>query len=287
MFIAHCSLLVELMILIRCAAIAIAFCGTVSPAVAFASPTTIVAQSTAEDFFRDGISKVEQRDYRGAIAAFSRAIEADPEFTIAYYNRANLYYAIEEYEAALEDYDRALELEPEYVSAYINRGNLRSLLGDIEGSIADYNEALRIANENDSIAVDPQVYYNRALSYADLRDWDSAIDDYTQTIALDDSFIPAYLNRSLAYLNRGLVLSQNDRRDSAENNYEAAIADATHVIEIVPEAAEAYGNRGLANAYLGNTEAAISDLEIAAELFESSGRLDAAREVIEWIDRLQ
>jgi len=49
---------------------------------------TILAYSqTAEDYFNSGIAKNQLQDYRGAIQDFTKAIELNPNFTVAYFSR--------------------------------------------------------------------------------------------------------------------------------------------------------------------------------------------------------
>lgn len=43
---------------------------------------------TAREFNERGVSKFYLRDYRGAIADYTKAIELDPKFSEAYNNRA-------------------------------------------------------------------------------------------------------------------------------------------------------------------------------------------------------
>lgn len=44
---------------------------------------------SVQDYFDRGNAKIEQQDYAGAIAYFSRAIEIEPENSMAYYHRGS------------------------------------------------------------------------------------------------------------------------------------------------------------------------------------------------------
>lgn len=46
----------------------------------------------------------------------------DPNYTAAYNNRGNSYYALNAYQQALQDFDQSLKLDPKYAKAYLNRG---------------------------------------------------------------------------------------------------------------------------------------------------------------------
>ena len=62
-------------------------------------------------------------------------------FVYGYYNRGNVSSALKDYRAALEDYDKALELDPEFAEAYFNRGLTHIFLGNNKQGIMDLSKA--------------------------------------------------------------------------------------------------------------------------------------------------
>ena len=69
----------------------------------------------------------------------------------------------------------------------------------------------------------------------------------------------------------------------AEELYAATVEDCTQAIELDPESAYAYGNRGVAKAAIGDAEGAIEDFDTAlrinpeyAEIYYDRGRAKAA-----------
>jgi Flp pilus assembly protein TadD len=62
--------------------------------------------------------------------------------------------------------------------AYMDRGIAHQNKGEHQGAIADFNRSLKL-NPND-----PAVYPSRGYSFAQTEEYDLAIDDYNQTIAL-------------------------------------------------------------------------------------------------------
>ena len=64
---------------------------------------------------------LEQMDQ--AIAAYSRAIELNPNNAAAYNNRGAAYWEKGELDRAFSDYNKAIELDPELANAYGSRGN--------------------------------------------------------------------------------------------------------------------------------------------------------------------
>lgn len=102
-------------------------------------------------------------------------------------------------------------------------------------------------------------YYSRAKAYIDLREYELAVADLTQSIGLQPQEIYYdYAARAFAYLR----LRQP----------EAAIADATEAIEREPFFAHAYNTRGMAACDLRRLSDGRSDLLIAIDLDRDLGR---------------
>ena len=50
----------------------------------------------------------------------------------------------ENYPEALKNFNKAIDLNPDYVSAYFNRGTVKIELGDFTGARADFNNAYKL-----------------------------------------------------------------------------------------------------------------------------------------------
>ncbi|MEZ2329747.1 tetratricopeptide repeat protein [Mesorhizobium sp. RCC_202] len=94
-----------------------------------------------------------------------------------------------------------------------------------------------------------KAYFSRALARDDKEDWDGAIADYGQGIALDPKRASAYFNRGTDWFNKG----EDDR----------AIADFTATIALEPSAGDAFAGRGSAFLRQGKIDAAIVDYQQA------------------------
>src|SRR5580698_7507985 len=58
-----------------------------------------------------------------ALADYTKAIQMDPNYALAYLNRGSLYVdQIHNYDLAIADFNRALELDPSNTDAVINKG---------------------------------------------------------------------------------------------------------------------------------------------------------------------
>ncbi|CCI01355.1 tetratricopeptide repeat protein [Microcystis aeruginosa] len=103
-----------------------------------------VVQITSDDYYKQGIEKLQSGDYQGAIEAFNQAILLNPNNIDAYISRGIAYAALTNYQKAISDYDEALKLDSSNADAYNNRGVCRQALGDFQGAIQDFYEVIRL-----------------------------------------------------------------------------------------------------------------------------------------------
>jgi tetratricopeptide (TPR) repeat protein len=113
-----------------------------------------------------------------AISDYDQVIAIDPNYAIAYYNRALAYRAKGDLERVISDCSLAIALYPKYRNAYFDRGYAYRTKGDFDRAIADYDQM---------IALDPkdrEAYSNRATAYLSKGDYRRAIADIDLTQAL-------------------------------------------------------------------------------------------------------
>ena len=107
---------------------------------ALLSTKAAYAQS-ASDLLNSGVDKAQSGNLRGAIADWTKAIEIDPRYALAYYNRGVSKYNLKDYRGAISDYTKAIEYNPNYAYAYANRGIVLEIVGDLTGACADWRKA--------------------------------------------------------------------------------------------------------------------------------------------------
>jgi len=91
----------------------------------------------AEEHFWQGIDFIREGKNDLAMDEFTRAIEIDPGYYYAYYNRARVYYESGELESSIAEYSKAIDLNPENVYWTIERGLIYLELGEREKAILD------------------------------------------------------------------------------------------------------------------------------------------------------
>ena len=56
---------------------------------------------------------MQLREYPRSLALFARALQLDPTYSFAYYNRSRVFHEIGQYESAVVDLERCLALQPD------------------------------------------------------------------------------------------------------------------------------------------------------------------------------
>jgi tetratricopeptide (TPR) repeat protein len=118
----------------------------------------------------------------------------------------------------------------------------------------------------DAHSKDAAFYFNRGNSSlfpffnGIPKDYDSAIQDYTEAIRLDPNYAPAFLNRADAW--------------RAKKEYDIAITDYTEAIRLNPKDAGAYHNRGASWFATKNYENATRDYDEAIRHYNEAIRLN-------------
>ena len=77
----------------------------------------------------------------------TRALQIDPEHTDAYFNRARVYFALQDIDAALGDLTSAVEIEDGSAQLYFLRGQVYLVAGETEKGLADIERTLELTDD--------------------------------------------------------------------------------------------------------------------------------------------
>lgn len=144
-------------------------------------------------YIKRGSGKYSKNDVEGAIADFSRAIEADPKSVYAYSGRAYVKRRNADPEGAISDSSRAIELDSAFASAYSIRGGAKADIEDFDGALVDLNRAIAL-NPKQSDA-----YVGRGYAKKAKGDFPAALADYKRAIELNPKNFDAYWGRGQLY----------------------------------------------------------------------------------------
>ena len=203
-------------------------------------------QQRAEEYFYNAFTKLILEDYKGAITDYTKAIDLDSNYTVAYFQRGNAKDELKDYRGAITDYTKAIDLDPNHTKAYVNRGADKGELKDYKGAITDYSKAIDL-DPNEVLA-----YINRGYDKSELKDYRGALMDYDKAIEIDPNNFDAYFNRAGA--------------KSQLKDYQGMVADYSKVIEIDPNYAKAYAARGFGKFSQGDKDGGCLDWSKAGEL---------------------
>ncbi|MDA9030143.1 tetratricopeptide repeat protein, partial [Flavobacteriaceae bacterium] len=67
----------------------------------------------------------------------SKAIELNPNYADAYYNRGESKISLKDYKEAINDFNKVIELDPLSADAYYNRGISKYYTNDLNGACED------------------------------------------------------------------------------------------------------------------------------------------------------
>jgi tetratricopeptide (TPR) repeat protein len=85
-----------------------------------------------------------QKNYKGAIIDYTKAIEINPNNTKVYYNRGFLKVKLKDNYGAISDFTKAIEINHNYGRAYGNRGIAKENIGDLKGACSDWKKAIEL-----------------------------------------------------------------------------------------------------------------------------------------------
>lgn len=95
-----------------------------------------------------GVDFYIQGRYDLALECYNKAIELDPNSSLAWNNKGALLLGQDKYESALQAFDRAVEIDPNYSSAWNNKGSSLYHLGKYEEALKSFDEAIKLNPKN-------------------------------------------------------------------------------------------------------------------------------------------
>ncbi|NJL12663.1 MAG: hypothetical protein HC913_06480 [Microscillaceae bacterium] len=162
------------------------------------------------------LSMTNPVDKNGMMADYDKAVSLDPNSIEVYMARGNGRVNLAQYKAALEDFDKALAIAQknqnvfQQIDVYNNRANAKRFLNDLPGVYAEYEAVLKIDKEGA-----PATRALMAGIKTEMNDFAGAIKEYSTAISLYEK-LTDYDSASLAscYENRGLLYIEQLKKKS-------------------------------------------------------------------------
>jgi tetratricopeptide (TPR) repeat protein len=104
-------------------------------------------KTNSDAYCNCGTCELVLKDFKAAMTDFNKAIELEPKFVKAYYSRASVFVSQEKYAEALPDLDKTIELDPTTPNVLTLRGQIRAQTGNKKGACEDFNQAKEIGDK--------------------------------------------------------------------------------------------------------------------------------------------
>lgn len=164
--------------------------------------------------------------FRQEIQHQNSLLDSLPLQASAYFKRAVSYAGLQKYNQAFSDYDSTLLLDPDFVLAWFNRANSRyelirliesvehgqnlvvfgnPLTGEDSATTGEMEHTLArvIADYDQALILDPEFfigYYNRGVVHCTMGNYQNAIEDFSRALEFRPDFAEASFNIGLIYL---------------------------------------------------------------------------------------
>lgn len=233
----------------------------------------------------ESVTKAEMLRAEGnieaALAEFERAIEVNPDLTVAYLGAGDIYRERGDYPEAEKRYAQAADLEPRNFDAQYKHGLTLQLLNRVSEAVRAYLRALSIRPD------DFEANLNLATAYLQLQEAAQALPYAQRAVRLNPSSGPARVNL-------GSVYAAMNRHAEAVTEYLQAAEQMELSPELLLNLADSYGKierytemigtleqlvarhpSAIAYERLGFARFRVKDYDSALQSFQSALAIDA------------
>lgn len=236
----------------------------------------------ADAYMYRGYCKYLQQNYKSAIADMDEALKVKPEYTKVYTLKSNVYLATKKYEECIATCDKGLEKNPNNDDLLFNKSQAYFFLKKYKESLQPLFAMLEIDPRDrkaltfigstflhqkiydssivyfsKALEIDPldlMSLYNRGISRSYTKDTAAATRDMLRAMQLDTA------TKFVGYNNLAFYLKLEKK------DFTGAIEYFNKAIELNPNFAYAYSNRGFAKLNLNDIKGAYKDLRKSIEL---------------------
>ena len=214
-------------------------------------------------------------DYRGRVQDRNVAVKMEPMYALTYYEKSSEVKRIVHFHKYIEELNHE-KIFPKPLRITNMEAPLTEEQVKFHFALIDTHTSDIVSNDKDA-----KKRFLRGLDFYLVQDFASSIDDFTQSILLDDKFFPAYFMRSLvrykqleykkaeAGLTEGVPGASVDSKNQAEVtalDYDIVRKDLDHVIQLAPDFVYGYYNRANVLSLLKDYRGALVDYDKAIEL---------------------
>ena len=179
----------------------------------------------ADQYFEEGLLFYDRMDYDRSIESFNRVLELAPygkDNNIVYYNRGMAHFKNRQYDESIYDFTKALELTSEgeknfRFDIFVSRGDAYRKFRKLDYAMKDYSKASQLSPRHKSIKY---IYTNTASIWFAKGDYEKAIDNLNNALAIDPKFDFAYYERARVWFQK--------------KDFQRALIDAKEAVRLKP-----------------------------------------------------
>jgi formylglycine-generating enzyme required for sulfatase activity/ABC-type branched-subunit amino acid transport system substrate-binding protein/Flp pilus assembly protein TadD/predicted Ser/Thr protein kinase len=201
-----------------------------------------------------------------AVANVTRAIELDATIAEYWFARGIYYLDLANPQEALGNMERAIELDPGHAVAWAQRGSALKDLGEPDRAVESFERAIELEPQ-ECIA-----YRGLAEVYRDQGQYQTALAACDRALERCPHLDSTYIVRGQIYLDQFGDATQ-------------ALSDFDQAIQIAPDTAPYYHERGRAHAHLGQVAEAREDYETYLRLTEADPNAEYREEIMGWLEQ--
>lgn len=241
--------------------------------------TVMFADQKATLQYNKGVEAYNLKQYDNAVEHFSKALEFQPSYYNALFNRAIVYFEMDKNALSANDLLALKERIPNgSIFHMLGRNYLE--LNQLQEALDSFKEAARYN------ASEPLNFYYQGNIFYQQEKYKTAIEKFDKAIEIDNQLGIVFNDRGMVYRLIGeedkamadfiMATQLQPNLDYAYNNlgdirmekelFKEAETDFTVAVKINPENHIAYNNRGMARMELGDYEYALDDFNKAESL---------------------
>jgi tetratricopeptide (TPR) repeat protein len=145
---------------------------------------------SANNSFNQGFEKHLRGDLVNAVKLYSKAINDNPAFAMAFQMRGIAQQQLKKYPQAIEDFSMVIQFgDPSFKSiGYYNRGIVKNMTGDFAGAIPDFSQAIELDKKMAS------AFFHRGIAKSKTGDLAGRMEDFREAARLGESNAETWLN---------------------------------------------------------------------------------------------
>ena len=236
-------------------------------------------------YFQRSSIYYSQKRLEDALIDVNKAIELDSNQFSLYTGRGAIFDVMQEYQKAINDYNKAISINQNDFLPYLNRATSFYKLEDLDASCSDYiilksliqsgkiTDQVAITEINDAFqdicdASKPSYYYQRGVGYYNLKEYQKAINIYTEGL----KFFPDY---SMLLSFKGNAYLSLNQYEQAIENYNLSLKHKENILEEIKSNPRFTGAStekitSFYNGSLASTYFSISECKVNLGLFEEA-----------------